>query len=136
MSTPQQHDPRAEPTNGRTTGEAFAQIGEELSLAVRHELDRLREELGTRAAGAAKGTGLLAAAGVTGAVAAGAGTALLLMALRRVLPAWLLATLIGTGAGAASAYLAGRGLKELAVAAPIDTERVKAAAVEAVRTAT
>src|SRR4051794_18673206 len=99
-----------------TTGDGFAQLGDALSQALRDELEELRGDLASRASAAARGTGLLAASGASGAIAVGAVAALPLMALRRLLPAWLLALAIGGGAAAAAACLARRGLDELATA--------------------
>jgi putative superfamily III holin-X len=118
---------------GESTGDAFAQVGREMADALRREVDQLRSELADRAAAAAKGTGLLAAAGAAGAIAGAALLTIPLIALRRIMPSWLLALAIGGASGGLAAYLAGRGLDELATAAPIDTDRLKDVAKDALR---
>lgn len=118
---------------GGTGADVFAQMGEELADAMRREVEQVRTELGERLHGAAKGARLLAAAGASGAIAGAAAGTLPLMALRRVVPSWLLAVLVAGGAGALAARFARQGLEELGDAAPIDAERVKDAAKDAVR---
>jgi hypothetical protein len=101
--------------------------------SVRREVEQLRTEFAERAAGGAKGAGLLIGAGAAGTVALAATASLPLMALRRLLPGWVIALGFAGGAGALSVVLARRGLAELGAAAPIDADRIKHAAREAVR---
>ncbi|HWC27530.1 MAG TPA: phage holin family protein [Solirubrobacteraceae bacterium] len=120
-------------SGGTGTGDFLAQVVRDLGENVRREVEQLRTEARERAAGGAKGAGLLAAAGAAGTVALAALASLPIMALRRLLPGWAIAVLFAGGAGTATVVLARRGLAELGDAAPIDTERVKDAAREAVR---
>jgi hypothetical protein len=113
--------------------EPLLQMIHGLGDTVRREVEQLRAEASERAAGGAKGAGLLVAAGATGTVALAATASLPLIALRRVLPGWAIAVLVATGTGAATAVLARRGLAELGAAAPIDAERIKDAARDAVQ---
>ena len=117
-------------------GDVFSQFGQELTQALRAEIAQLRDELGTRARDAAKGTALLAAAGVAGMVSGAAILSVPLILARRILPPGGTALLIAAGAGAAGAYLTKRGLDELAEAMPAETERLKDAARDAARRAT
>lgn len=109
-------------------GDAFSQFGQELTDALRHEVEQLRAELAGRAREAAKGTGLLAAAGAAGAVAGAAAISLPLILARRLLPPGATALIVAAGAGTASAYLAKRGLEELGQAMPAEADRIKDAA--------
>lgn len=119
--------------SGDSIAEPLVQMIQGVGDTLRREVEQLRAEAAERASGGAKGAGLLAAAGATGTVAVGATAALPLMALRRLLPGWAIATLLAGGAGALTIVLARRGLDELGAAAPIDAERIKDAAREAVR---
>ena len=119
-----------------TGGDAFAQMIRGLGDSVRREVEQLRTQAAERAAGGAKGAGLLAGAGAAGAIALAAMASLPLMALRRVLPGWAIAVGVAGGAGALTVVLARRGLAELGAAAPIDGDRIKDAAREAVRSIT
>lgn len=116
-------------------GDVFTQFGRELTDALRTEVAQLGSDLAERARGAAKGTGLLAAAGVAGAVAGAAVLSLPLILARRVLPPGGTALLVAAGAGAACALLTKRGLEELGEAMPAETEHLKAAARDAARRA-
>lgn len=127
-----QHEPPTQP-GGTRTGDVLAQIVRDLGETVRHEVEQLRSEATERAAGGAKGAGLLAAAGAAGAVSAVAVGSLPIMALRRVLPGWAIAIGVAGGAGVLTVVLARRGVKELGAAAPGDGSRIKHAAREAVR---
>lgn len=119
--------------SGTTAGEILGQLIRDVGDTIRREVEQVRDDAAERAAGGAKGAGLLAAAGVSGTVALGAAASLPLIALRRLLPGWAIALLVAGGAGAGAVVLARRGLSELGAAAPIDTESVKDAARQAVR---
>jgi Putative Actinobacterial Holin-X, holin superfamily III len=114
---------------GDVLGKMISDFGE----TVRREIEQVRADLAERAAGGAKGAGLLAAAGAAGAVALVATASLPIMALRRVMPGWAIALGFAGGAGALAAVLARRGLAELGAAAPVDADRIKNAARDAVR---
>lgn len=114
-------------------GDILSQLVQGLTDTVRREVEDLRSEVADRAAGGARGAALLAGAGATGTVALVAAASLPLMALRRLMPGWMIAVLIAGGAGALTVVLARRGLDELGAAAPVDAERIKDAARDAVR---
>lgn len=116
----------------RPVGDAFSQFGEELSGSLRREFEQLRAEAGDRARAGARGAGLLAAAGVTGAVAAAAALALPILGLRRILSPAATAMVITAAAGGLAVYLAKRGLDEFGVPTEAAAERVKEAASHAV----
>lgn len=132
MSEHGQHEPPTQP-GGTRTGDFLAQVIRDLGETVRDEVQQLRTEAGERAAGGAKGAGLLAAAGAAGAVGAVALGSLPIIALRRVLPGWVIAVGVAGGAGALSAVLARRGIQELGAAAPGDGGAIRNAARQAVR---
>lgn len=113
--------------------DVIAQMVQGLGDTLRREVEDLRNELAERAAGGARGAAMLTGAGAAGAVALAAVASLPLMALRRVLPGWSIALLVAAGAGSGAFVLARRGLSELADAAPLDAERIKDAARDAVR---
>ena len=120
-------------SDGTAAGEFIAQMVRDLGDTVSREVEQLRIEANQRTAGAVKGVQLLAGAGAAGAVGVIALGSLPIMALRRVMPGWVIAVGVAGGAGALSAVLARRGLAELAAAAPGDDVRVKEAARGAVR---
>lgn len=119
--------------SGTAAGDILSQLIRDVGETVRREVGQVRADAAERAAGGARGAGLLAAAGVSGTIALGAAASLPLIALRRLLPGWAIALLVAGGAGAGAAVLARRGLSELGAAAPIDTDSVKDAARQAVR---
>jgi hypothetical protein len=116
----------------RPVGDVFSQFGEELTDSLRQEFAQLRAEAADRARAGGRGGGLLAAAGVSGAVGAGAALTLPVLALRRILPPSATAVVVAAGAGGLSAYLAKRGLDELGVPTDAAADRVKEAARDAV----
>lgn len=118
---------------GASAGEAFGQVGQELADALRREVEQLRTEMAERLDSAARGAKNLAAAGAFGGIAAAAVGSLPLIALRKLLPSWLLAVLIALGAGGIAAHFARRALDDIAEVTPIDPERVKHAAKDAIR---
>ncbi|MBW3608690.1 MAG: phage holin family protein [Actinobacteria bacterium] len=105
----------------------------DLGDTVSREIEQLRAEANQRTAGAVKGVQLLAGAGAAGAVGVIALGSLPIMALRRVMPGWVIAVGVAGGAGALTAVLTRRGLEKLAAAAPGDDVRIKNAARGAVR---
>ncbi len=113
--------------------EPLVQMIHGLGDTVRREVEQLRAEASERATAGAKGAGLLIAAGATGSVTLAAAASLPLMALRRLLPGWMIAVVVAGGAGGLTVVLAQRGLREFGAAAPVDAEQIKDAAREAVR---
>jgi hypothetical protein len=133
VSTQPQGQKAAQSGDDGGMADILTQMVQGLGETVRREVEDLRSELTERAAGGAKGAALLTGAGAAGTVALAAAASLPLMALRRVLPGWVIASLIAGGAGTGAFVLARRGLSELAEAAPVDADRIKDAAREAVR---
>jgi putative superfamily III holin-X len=133
-----EHAQQARPTQAgdANMAEPFVQMIHDIGDTVRREVEQLRTEATERATGGAKGVGLLVAAGATGTVAVAARASLPLMALRRLLPGWAIALLLAGGTGAATVVLARRGLAELGAAAPVDADRIKDAARDAVHKVT
>ena len=120
-------------SDGTAAGEFIAQMVRDLGDTVSREVEELRTEASQRAAGAVKGVRLLAGAGAAGAVGVTAIGSLPIMALRRVMPAWMIAVGVAAGAAALTALLARRGLAELGAAAPGDDTRIQDAARDAIR---
>lgn len=135
MTEQAQRDPTRQ-SGENPIAEPLVQMIQGFGESVREQVEQLRAEASERAAGGAKGAGLLVAAGATGTISLAALATLPLMALRRLLPGWGIAVLVAAGGGAATAVLAQRGLQELAAAAPVDAERIKDAARDPVRNAT
>ncbi len=133
MSEEAQREPMTQ-SGGTATGEFFAQMVRDVGETVRREVEHLRADVGERAAGGAKGARLLAGAGAAGTVGVAAVGSLPLMALRRVMPAWMIALGVAGGAAGVAVVLTRRGLAELGSAAPLDAARIKEAARQAVRT--
>jgi hypothetical protein len=125
-------DPSAQPA-GTAAGDYIAGKIRQLGDAVTRGVEEAADELDERTSNATKGVKLLAAAGVTGAVAAGGAVSLPIILLRRMMPGWAVALLLAGGGGAATALLARRGLDELGAAAPLDVNRIKDAARQAMR---
>jgi phage-related tail protein len=103
---------------GAEIGAAVEREVNRVTESLRREIERLREEVAARAQEAARGAGMLGAAGGLGLVSAGALASLPLIALRRILPSWAVALLVAGGSAAGAAVLARAGLEHLSVAAP------------------
>lgn len=114
---------------GPRSQEPGASLGEELADAVRRQVDdmtaalraemeRLQQEAAERGRVAARGAGLVGAAGGLGLVSVGALTSLPLIALRKALPPTAVALLVAGGSAAGALALARRGLEHLKEAAP------------------
>jgi hypothetical protein len=121
-------------TEGTAAGDFLAQKVRDLGERVSDEVEQIGNEARERAAEGIAGVKLLAGASAAGLVGAIALATLPIIALRRVMPGWAIAVGIAGGAGTAAAVLAKRGLDELGAAgAPVDSERVKNAARDALR---
>jgi Putative Actinobacterial Holin-X, holin superfamily III len=96
---------------------AYHEVGQALE-SVQQELEKLRDEGTARAQDAARGAALLGGGGALGLVSLGALGSLPLMALRRILPAWLLAVLVAGGSAAGAAVLGRAGFARLAAISP------------------
>lgn len=132
MSEPTQRT-QAGPSSEASLAEPLLQMIHGVGETVRREVQQLRAEASERATGGARGAGLLAAAGASATVALGATASLPLMALRRLMPGWMIAVAVAGGTGALSVVLARRGLSELGAAAPLDGERIRDAVRDALR---
>jgi hypothetical protein len=108
---------------------AYDEVGQAIE-SVQQELEQLRHEGAARAQDAARGAALIGGAGALGLVSIGALGSLPLMALRRVMPAWLLAVLVAGGSAAGAAALGRAGFSRLAAIAPEELERRAKEAVE------
>lgn len=90
----------------------------ELVEALDDEFERLSQEAAERAQEAARGAALIGTAGAFGLIAAAAFGSLPLLALRRILPAWQIALIVGGGSAATATALARMGLARMAAVAP------------------
>lgn len=102
----------------------------ELVGALDQEFERLRHDAAERAHEAGRGAILVGTAGALGLVSAGALGSLPLLALRRAMPAWMLALIVAGGTGVGAAVLARKGLARLAAVAPKALEEETEEAVE------
>lgn len=84
--------PRPRSPKNTAAEAAYQEVGQAIE-AVQQELEQLRDEGAARAQDAARGAALIGGAGAPGLVSVGALGSLPLMALRRVVPAWLLAAI-------------------------------------------
>jgi Putative Actinobacterial Holin-X, holin superfamily III len=116
----------------RPVSDVFSQFGDELTQSLRREFEEFRAEAGDRARAGARGAGILAAAAVSGALAAGAALTLPVLGLKRIFGAGGTALIVAAATGGLTAYLAKRGLDELGVPTDAAAERVKEAAQQAV----
>jgi hypothetical protein len=110
---------------------AYEQVGQAIE-SVQQELEQLRQEGAARAQDAARGAALLGGAGALGLVSVGALGSLPLMALRRVMPAWLLAVSVAGGSAAGAVVLGRAGFGRLAAVKPEALEQRAKEAVETV----
>jgi hypothetical protein len=108
---------------------AYREVGRAIE-SVQQELEQLRHEGAARAQDAARGAALIGGAGALGLVSVGALGSLPLMALRRVMPAWLLALAVAGGSAAGAAALGRAGFGRLAAIAPEALEQRAKEAVE------
>jgi hypothetical protein len=127
----QQSEPESD-RGERPVSDVFSQFGDDLTESLRREFEQFRVEAGDRARAGARGAGILAAAAVSGTVAAGAALTLPVLAVKRIFGAGGTAVIVAVGAGGLTAYLAKRGLDELGVPTDAAAERVKVAAQQAV----
>lgn len=121
----------ARPRSPRNTDAeaAYREVGQAIE-SVQQELEQLRHEGAARAQDAARGAALIGRAGALGLVSVGALGSLPLMALRRVMPAWLLAVLVAGGSAAGAAAPGRAGFSRLAAVAPEALEQRAKEAVE------
>lgn len=108
---------------------AYREVGKAIE-SVQQELEQLRKEGAERAQEAARGAALIGGAGALGLVSVGALGSLPVMALRRVLPAWLLAVLVAGTSAAGAAALGRAGFARLSAISPEELELRAKEAVE------
>jgi hypothetical protein len=85
-------------------------VGDQIAEAKAEAVEKTKQS--------AKGAGLLGAAGALAVVSLGGLVSLVVIALRRLLPGWLIALGVAGGAGGGAYVLGRRGLSELESAAP------------------
>jgi len=102
----------------RPAGDVVRDLGRDLSLLVRQEVELAKAEMAEKGRAAAPGLGMLGAAGVAGLAAAGALTAFLVLLLALVMPAWLAALVVGTVLAGAAYVLVRAGKERVGEAGP------------------
>src|SRR5579872_6137078 len=102
---------------------AVKQLTQDVGLLVRKELELARAEMADKAKTAGAGAGMLSGSAVTGLLTLGSLTALVIIALSMVVPAWLAALLVTLIWGAITAALAVAGKKKLAQAGSLVPEQ-------------
>jgi hypothetical protein len=90
----------------------------ELVKALDDEFERLTHDAAERAQEAGRGAALIGTAGAFGLIAVAAFGSLPLLALRRIMPAWQIGLIVGTGSAATATVLARMGLSRMAAVAP------------------
>jgi uncharacterized membrane protein YqjE len=98
---------------------SIKQLSEDLGVLVRKELELARAELSEKAKTAGVGAGMLSGSAISGLLTLGSLTALLIIAIALVLPAWLSALIVTVMWGAVTAILALTGKKKLQDATPL-----------------
>ena len=93
----------------RPLGEVAQDLTRDLSLLVRQEVELAKAEMAKKGRVAAPGLGMIGGAGVVGLMAAGAFTALLILALSIVLDEWLSALIAGVALAGTAYVLAKQG---------------------------
>lgn len=104
-------------------GAAVRQLSADIGLLVRKELELARSEMLEKAKTAGVGAGMLSGAAVTGLLALGCLTALLIIAISTVLAAWLSALIVTVLWAAVTALLAVNGKSKLAQTGPLLPEQ-------------
>jgi uncharacterized membrane protein YqjE len=98
---------------------SIKQLSEDLGVLVRKELELARAELSEKAKTAGVGAGMLSGSAISGLLTLGSLTALLIIAIALVLPAWLSALIVTVMWGIVTAILALSGKKKLQDATPL-----------------
>jgi hypothetical protein len=93
----------------RPLGEVAGELTRDLSLLVRQEIELAKAEMKEKGRVAAPGLGMIGGAGVTGLMAAGALTALLILTLSIFLPEWSSALIVGAVLAAVTYVLVKQG---------------------------
>jgi uncharacterized membrane protein YqjE len=109
----------------RSVGELVKDLSEQTSALVRKELELARAEMTQKGKAAGIGAGMFGAAALFGALALGALTATLILALAETMAAWLAALIVTAAYGAVAGVLALTGKKKVREATPPVPEQTK-----------
>ena len=112
--------------NDRPIGELVKELSEQTSTLVRKELELARAEMTQKGKTAGIGAGMFGGAALVGALALGALTAFLILALSIVLDEWLAALFVALVYGVIAGALALIGKKKVKEATPPVPEQTKA----------
>jgi uncharacterized membrane protein YqjE len=112
------HETPPEELRERRLGDLVKQLAGQTSTLVRQEIDLAKAELTEKGRVAGQGAGLFAGAAVVGLMAAGALTALLILALDTAMDSWLAALIVTVVLGAVAAVLALQGRNRVRAAGP------------------
>ena len=97
----------------RSLGELFAELAQETTTLVRHEVNLAKVEMGEKASRAGKHVGFLAAGGAVAYAGLLAILAAVIILLNDVMPLWLAALLVGLVVAIAGYLLVRKGLDAL-----------------------
>jgi Putative Actinobacterial Holin-X, holin superfamily III len=106
-------------------GELVKQLGEEVSILVRQELELARAEMTAKARQAGIGLGELSSGGIAALFALGALTACIIAALALTMPVWAAALIVAAVYAVIAAVLLLVGRQQLGRAAPPVPERTQ-----------
>lgn len=98
-------------------------LAADIATLIREELDLAKREMTAKAKSAGVGAGILSASAVTGVLALGSLTALLVVVLSLAMPLWLAMLLVTGFWGAVTAILALLGKRKIEAAAPFLPEQ-------------
>ncbi len=99
--------------DNRSLGELFAELAQETTTLVRHEVNLAKAEMGEKASRAGKHAGFLAAGGAVAYAGLLAILAAVIILLNDVMPLWLAALLVGLVVAIAGYLLVRKGLDAL-----------------------
>ena len=111
--------------SARPLGELVQQLSEQTSTLVRKEMELARAEMVQKGKTAGLGAGMFGAAGLFGALALGALTACLILALARAMDGWLAALIVTAAYAAIAGVLALVGKRKVTEAGPPLPEQAK-----------
>ena len=109
----------------RSLEELLKKLGTETTTLVRQEIELAKAEMRDKAQRASKGGAMLGVAAVVGLMAAGALTAMLILALAAVMPDWLAALIVTVVLGLVAFFLMRSGTEAVKRAMPpVPTESI------------
>lgn len=114
-------------------GSAVKQLSEDLGILVRNEMELARREMAEKAKTAGVGAGMLSGSAISGLLALGSLTALLIIAISLVLPAWLSALIVTAMWTGIAAILGLAGKNKIQDAGPLVPEQTIQSVKEDVR---